>query len=938
MLLPGGVTVLPGTAIGFRNDNLAGIYLFDNSSLTAQGTPTKPIVFTDNTLVQEGPFAPGQVYNQYVDTRWASGLANYGGPAFFVPAPYVNDNWDAAPVVNMRFCNFYMTHDDYGLAAGQTRPNGISYFPYAPSYAFSFASSVSWNMQDCNVEGGQITLGDQDGSTNNPPGWLAWTNNSFDETFVLLQPSSNAGTNTPAVALPFDACNNLFKEGTLAIDPIVSSQGNWQMANNLFDREQFWQNSGSPLDYTYNGYWTNAALYHLLIGPVTNRLTSTTTGDGTTDGTSEQFLTNIPPYQNGPFGKYYLTPGTMLAGAGSTTADQLGFYHYTTATNQAAQSNSVVDIGLHYLSASNGPSGWIPLDTDGDGVPDYVEDMTGNGTTGAAAVSANETDWLNPSTYSDTNGNPIPDAYSATYAGQDIAGAGLMGAVAAALSINPITLTNPLTLTQIVTGNEPNVVVFELPLNYNLVTNIGNLQLWVDGVIPPGQICEPAADGNSLLIWNAAYTGWNQAGSLPDWHFLQARFDLTSIPQNALNPLFTFAAQGPALSINLPNSIQFNEAYSSYNTSSAVLYANLQYTNATYTITLIDRASSNTIDAISGTTDTGSIQESWGVTNSDGSPYSGAGVNAMFNVTFPGPGSSATASLQLFQLADVNQDDGNILVTCAWDDYDYATVSALETAVQLGVVDNVLNWWDPSLNYDSPAVDAPSSGGLGGLCGYLPAQTNADAVLPDFSGDTRNFFFEGHGQDTTLGNDIPPGNPNSVAINLGTLKGLLQNGWFGGVPDPQPLPAFWKADHPYRFVFLDACHTAESPAWSETFGIPRLITYNDLAVGQRPVQAFVGWKGAPRAPDNPTDWYNYSETLGFIYDGWMSGSALVNILSMASKPDPYGDGSLILPWPLGLKYTTWQVMPPFWWMKPAHSNAFWWQIYGYPGITRTGYL
>jgi len=48
----------------------------------------------------------------------------------------------------------------------------------------------------------------------------------------------------------------------------------------------------------------------------------------------------------------------------------------------------VVDIGPHYV-ALNGSG--EPVDTDGDGLPDYLEDADGNGT-----VGSEETDWADP--------------------------------------------------------------------------------------------------------------------------------------------------------------------------------------------------------------------------------------------------------------------------------------------------------------------------------------------------------------------------------------------------------------------------------------------------------------------------------------------------------------------------------------------------------------
>jgi hypothetical protein len=81
-------------------------------------------------------------------------------------------------------------------------------------------------------------------------------------------------------------------------------------------------------------------------------------------------------WQSGPLGNFYLPSDSTLINAGSAPANQLGLYHFTTQTNQVKEANSTVDIGYHYVATDGGVT---PLDTDGDGTPDYIEDANGNG-------------------------------------------------------------------------------------------------------------------------------------------------------------------------------------------------------------------------------------------------------------------------------------------------------------------------------------------------------------------------------------------------------------------------------------------------------------------------------------------------------------------------------------------------------------------------------
>src|SRR5213594_3064640 len=48
-------------------------------------------------------------------------------------------------------------------------------------------------------------------------------------------------------------------------------------------------------------------------------------------------------------------------------------------------------------------------------------------------------------------------------------------------------------------------------------------------------------------------------------------------------------------------------------------------------------------------------------------------------------------------------------------------------------------------------------------------------------------------------------------------------------PNPDGPPFILDINHPYRFVFLDACQTGKTALWAEAFGIPgKMIAYNKI--------------------------------------------------------------------------------------------------------------
>jgi hypothetical protein len=803
LTITGSVTVEPGTVFAVHNAYLpdtggytySGFQMLQGSSFVSHGTPTQPNVFTAERMVQETP--------QLDFTALELSVGAWFDTATFVPEYTPVDNVTPPPTLDFRFCNFYLPGDDYQIWSGATE--------YNFDFEASPDSAVYLTMRDCAVHGGHINLGEPDPIyypedyvyTN---GSVAWSNNLFDGVTINLDPTfyeigaDDMGLN---VDLSLQAYNNLFRGGQFFhLEPIPASAGNWVFQDNFFDKVAFEQDIldvGLPLDYNFNGYWPLTALELPPGSLFAATLQPTTTRDGFTDGTHEQMLTSAPPYQSGNFGNFYLPTNTPLYHAGSTTADQLGLYHYTTQTNQVKETNDTVSIGLHYLAATNG----LPMDADGDGIPDYVEDANGNG-----IVDWNETSWLTNM----TDGVTL-DPYNTIYDTVDLDADGVPGAQERLFGTNPLIPDNPLNLAIIQTNLVSGIV--QIPLNISSsITNIGTVLMTVNGV----------GAGANIYQTNGAWV---------------ARWDTTQVSNGPYVIAFELpidedcdTVQANTAFVTVQNAISFpNDAP----IAGSAIFINPQtiYTNGTWTMTIYDDQG-NLFASLTGDVDGN------GLFVDPNSGQEGVTVSILDGHGNPLPSQSYTMQISYFAAGQatpqatstsivlVKPSATNGLWSIAYMPFFPANTTPLEyqAAMMSVAINAVVNDGAPTYDVNS-VIDSPLTAD-----GYTPYQISNNAAswqqleVDLANPQVRNFFYFGHFDGNNIG-----GTPNAnLSISIPTLNFLLHNN-------------STTNQHPYRFVFMDGCRTAANKDLCAAFGIPTktISSSNMLAKGLSPC-AFVGWK------------------------------------------------------------------------------------------------
>ena len=216
-----------------------------------------------------------------------------------------------------------------------------------------FSTSTPFALQNCQFYGGLL----------NAQGLVMSATNCLFQRVNFSLTDLNAGN----ISIPF--YNNLFWQGELSIGHFDS--GIFAFRDNFLDQTAYTQLTNRGVSKQIDVCSNNAYV--------------TTNSGVVLPEHNDIILSAAPSFQMGALGQYYYPTNLSLIHAGSQSAPAAGLYHYTVTTNNAIEGTNIVSIGFHYVAVgSNG----LPLDTNGDGIPDYIEDANGNG-----LANSGEVDW-----------------------------------------------------------------------------------------------------------------------------------------------------------------------------------------------------------------------------------------------------------------------------------------------------------------------------------------------------------------------------------------------------------------------------------------------------------------------------------------------------------------------------------------------------------------
>jgi hypothetical protein len=204
---------------------------------------------------------------------------------------------------------------------------------------------------------------------------------------------------------------------------------------------------------------------------------------------------------------------------------------------------------------------------------------------------------------------------------------------------NSVALRELLTLRPSPAATEPEIVTFELPIDYDALTNLGSLHLAVDPVADDDAPdegcsaglaeCKRAANGNCLLVWNTIYEA-------PGLHALQVGVvldDAQSPNEVVLGPMSRFVVS---------NLCQFSLSSAVFTPGSGcTLRARLPETNATFQAR-IKLPDGTQVRTLQGTTTNGLLTVLWDLRDDRGRPCTNSAYDTVFTLILSDSGRRQT--------------------------------------------------------------------------------------------------------------------------------------------------------------------------------------------------------------------------------------------------------------------------------------------------------
>lgn len=196
---------------------------------------------------------------------------------------------------------------------------------------------------------------------------------------------------------------------------------------------------------------------------------------------------------------------------------------------------------------------------------------------------------------------------------------------------NEVSLDSMFTLHQVTTGQEPELITFQLAISYDVLTNINArgqpfLELLLDSpsdalVEPRADRCIRATNGDCLLLWRSVYDP-------PGQHALQA---LLTLEERGVHPGHSLV-RGPVAPFFSSNICQLYPA--SFTADGASLRARLPEPNGQFNIE-IKALDGHHVRTLTGSTSNGMIDILWDLLDEQGRVYTNDSFESIFAIRLP---------------------------------------------------------------------------------------------------------------------------------------------------------------------------------------------------------------------------------------------------------------------------------------------------------------